>query len=149
MKYFPDGIKTLEALKVEYRRLAMLHHPDRGGSVAAMQAVNAEYTRLFDSLATDETEERSDEYPDIVQAIIHLPGLIIELIGNWIWVTGPTYPVRDALKAAGLRWSKGKTAWYWHPEGYRRRGGRRFDLDEIRSMHGSTPIQGSPYKAVG
>jgi hypothetical protein len=147
--YFRSGIDTLDDLKLEYRRLAMLHHPDRGGSVQAMQAINAEYKALFDSIATDETTERSDEYPSIVQKIIHLPGINIELVGNWIWVTGATYPVRDALKAAGMRWSKGKTAWYWHPDGYKHHGRRVYDLDDIRAMHGSIAIQGTPYRAIG
>ena len=46
MKYF-DGVHTLDELKKEYRRLAMLHHPDRGGDTATMQAINAEYDQLF------------------------------------------------------------------------------------------------------
>ena len=33
MKYFTQ-CKNLEELKKEFRRLAMIHHPDRGGDVA-------------------------------------------------------------------------------------------------------------------
>ena len=33
MKYF-TSCTTLEALKKEYRRLCMIHHPDRGGDAA-------------------------------------------------------------------------------------------------------------------
>lgn len=151
---------TRAELKAEYRRLAMLHHPDRGGSIAHMQAINAEYERLFARLPRDGSDtaagerdeddgEEAGDFPAALQAIIHLPGLNIELIGNWLWVTGATYPVRDALKAAGFRWSKAKTAWYWHPEGYRKFGRRRYELDEIRTMHGSQVIQGRPYQAIG
>ena len=42
MKYFIE-CKTLDELKKEYRRLAMIHHPDVGGTVEAMQAINAEF----------------------------------------------------------------------------------------------------------
>lgn len=35
MKYFA-GIKTLDELKAAYRRLAMKHHPDRGGDLKTM-----------------------------------------------------------------------------------------------------------------
>lgn len=46
MKYF-NGIDTLDQLKSEYRRLAMENHPDRGGDVAVMQEVNAEFDLAF------------------------------------------------------------------------------------------------------
>lgn len=46
MKYF-NTCTTLDELKKEYRRLTMLHHPDRGGDTATMQDINAEYDALF------------------------------------------------------------------------------------------------------
>lgn len=49
MKYFMN-CKTLDELKREYRRLAMIHHPDVGGEVETMQAINAEYDNLFPAL---------------------------------------------------------------------------------------------------
>lgn len=36
--YF-NNCRTLDELKKEYRRLTMLHHPDRGGDTATMQPV--------------------------------------------------------------------------------------------------------------
>lgn len=44
MKYFAN-ISTLDDLKREYRRLVMIHHPDRGGDTATMQAINKWYWR--------------------------------------------------------------------------------------------------------
>ena len=46
MKYFTN-CKNLEELKKEYRRLAMIHHPDRGGDVEIMKAINNEYDMMF------------------------------------------------------------------------------------------------------
>lgn len=46
MKYFTT-CTTLEALKKEYRRLCMIHHPDRGGDAATMAAINNEYDAVF------------------------------------------------------------------------------------------------------
>ena len=37
MKYFTN-VKTLDELKKEYRRLLMLHHPDRGGDTGTKKA---------------------------------------------------------------------------------------------------------------
>ena len=41
MKYFAN-CKTLDELKKEFRRLCMIHHPDRGGDTATMAAINAD-----------------------------------------------------------------------------------------------------------
>ena len=63
MKYFIE-CKTLDELKKEYRRLAMIHHPDVGGTVEAMQAINAEFEALFPvfRMAQDKaTQTRSSE----------------------------------------------------------------------------------------
>lgn len=49
MKYFTN-CQTLDELKKEFRRLCMLHHPDRGGDTATMAAINAEYEALFPAL---------------------------------------------------------------------------------------------------
>ena len=49
MKYFTN-CTTLETLKKEYRRLCMLHHPDRGGDTATMAAINDEYDAVFPAL---------------------------------------------------------------------------------------------------
>jgi len=60
MKYFTD-CKTLDKLKKEYRRLAMLHHPDVGGDTATMQAINAEFDSLFPLLRM--AYNRTAEHP--------------------------------------------------------------------------------------
>lgn len=49
MKYFTN-CTTLDELKKEFRRLCMVHHPDRGGDTATMAAINAEYEALFPAL---------------------------------------------------------------------------------------------------
>ena len=52
MSFF-SSVRTLDALKAAYRELAMLHHPDRGGDTATMQAINAEYDEMHAKLAQD------------------------------------------------------------------------------------------------
>lgn len=47
MAYF-HNIHSLADLKKEYRRLALQHHPDKGGDTAIMQQVNTEFERLFE-----------------------------------------------------------------------------------------------------
>lgn len=45
-QYFTN-IKSLADLKSQYRSLAMSNHPDKGGDTTVMQAINAEYDRLY------------------------------------------------------------------------------------------------------
>ena len=48
--FFRPTPETLEELKTMYKKLALANHPDQGGSTEAMQAINAEYTELFNTL---------------------------------------------------------------------------------------------------
>ena len=55
MKFFED-IKTLDELRKEYRRLAMLHHPDKGGDTRLMQIINEQYEKLSKKLINGNTD---------------------------------------------------------------------------------------------
>lgn len=49
MDYF-KSCASVQELKKEYRRLAMMYHPDRGGDTATMASINAEYKRMMEIL---------------------------------------------------------------------------------------------------
>ena len=142
---------TVEALKGEYRRLVLLHHPNRGGDEATMKAINAEYaTRLQwiqehpwseETEAQDSHHDVDDGYREVIDKIIGLDGIEIEICGTWLWVTGNTKPAKDVLKAAGFRWSGRKLAWYWHSGEYHRCG-KHYTLEEIRDLHWSQKVWG-------
>ena len=151
MKYFA-ACTTLDELKKEYRRLAMIHHPDHGGDTATMQAINGEYSEAFARLknqhnaAADEahqTTETPEEFITIISQLLRFPGLIVELCGSWLWITGETYAIKDQLKAAGCRWSSSKKAWYWHhpEEGSRWHKGTA-TMSDIRTKYGSQTYKG-------
>ena len=151
MKYFA-ACTTLDELKKEYRRLAMIHHPDHGGDTATMQAINGEYSEAFPRLknqhnaAADEahqTTETPEEFITIIFQLLRFPGLIVELCGSWLWITGETYAIKDQLKAAGCRWSSSKKAWYWHhpEEGHRWHKGTA-TMSDIRTKYGSQTYKG-------
>src|SRR3989304_6711156 len=94
-------------IKARYRELCKLHHPDLGGSEEMMKDVNLEYEeRLRGEFRKEYDNETAEEYVDLerevafkVAEIIGLEGIIVELVGRWIWGTGDTGPVRGALKA--------------------------------------------------
>lgn len=149
MKWF-NNPQTLEELKKQYKRLAMEHHPDRGGTTEDMQQINAEYERLFARLkdthqtkdgefytSRTATTETADEFMDVIDRLIHMDGVVIEVCGSWLWLTGNTKAYKEEIKALSFRWSSNKSAWYFHRDGYKKRSRHSLTLDEIRGYYGS------------
>jgi hypothetical protein len=148
MKYF-NGCNTIEEVKTAYKRLAKQYHPDLGGGTETMQEINKEYafacayvgksSGLSDDELSDEIK-LSELYRQAIEKIIHLPGIVIELVGHWIWVTGDTYTVRNELKAAHFFFAPKKFAWYFRSDDFKTRGGKK-SLDEIRRKYGIETIR--------
>lgn len=156
MKWF-DNPQTLEDLKKQYKRLAMVHHPDRGGDTRDMQEINSEYDQLFQQLknvhkaangttytTTEQSNEKAADFRDIIDVLIRFGGLNIEICGSWLWVSGDTKPYKDDLKRLRFRWSQSKRAWYYHSNPYRKRSSKTLTLDEIRSLYGSETVKSDP-----
>jgi hypothetical protein len=148
---FFKNVSNLEELRKEYRRLAFLHHPDKGGNTQTMQQINAEYDYLSKNLIfcnetfTDERKDYetfvSESMKEKINDLINIAGITLEIIGSWLWVTGLTYPVREKLKSAGFSFSHNKVAWFFHVGEYRKRSRNRYELDDIRNMFGSQVIE--------
>ncbi len=152
MIYFKD-CHTLEQVKVRYRTLAKVFHPDCGGTNELMVKLTDEYTVVCagilcgENLSTEETQEAvklSEEYRRIIELLVRLSGIKIEIVGAWVWVTGNTFPVRRELKEIGLYYASKKQAWYFRPDDCKTRSSGK-SLDEIRSKYGSEHIHGKPY----
>ena len=148
MTYF-NNPATLVELKSQYRELAHKHHPDNGGDGEIMKAVNSEYERLFPKLKdvrqtadgktyTKENAETANQFIDLIDRLMRMEGIVIEIIGCFVWVTGNTKPNKDALKELKFRWHSTKTAWYLKPDDYRKRSRKEYDMDEIRGMYGTS-----------
>lgn len=148
MKYFAN-IKTLEELKKEYKKLALENHPDRGGDVEVMKAINAEYDIMFNKVKdihvnakgetyTKENTETPSEFKDIIDKLIRMEGLEIEIIGCFIWLSGNTKAHKDNIKALGFKWHSTKKMWYKAPEDYRKKSKKKYSIEEIRDMYGTS-----------
>jgi hypothetical protein len=141
-----------------YRQLARENHPDMGGDLRTMQAINAEYAEYCADEALHEARTRQTEahsqgkksaadYHDMNEVCAELrakleellnisPDLIVEVCGMWIWVTGATRAHYQTIKVIeGMRYAYEKQAWYYAAIPSFNRHPRT--LDEIRQMHGS------------
>lgn len=149
MKWFKN-ITTIDELRKEYRRLAVLHHPDKGGSTQDMQEINNEYDILSKKLINGNSEfsearktyehQVSEEFKEQVDKVINLDGVTVEIIGSWIWLTGETRKHKEVIKAAGFKWANNKSAWYWHCGYYRRFTNSEYNMDDIRNLWGSQVV---------
>ena len=171
MKNYFEGCFTLDALKARYRIMAKELHPDLHPELGdePMKELNAQFERLSERLShvaadgrTEATAEQAeqaradaDAYRAVIMQIIHLAGLEIELCGAWLWVSGETRAHKDALKAAGLRWSAKKmttsaanmAAWQSTPPTVRISLPLRFEVFRLPDRRQSTKPQ--LYKAKG
>ena len=151
--YF-SNCKTIEEAKRLYHKLAVANHPDLGGKLETMQAINNEYDIIAERLknihesASGEqytTEQNSTETPaefrDIINSLINCNGLNIELVGRWIWVNGNTYPYKDIIKSLGFKWASNKKSWYWHTVEDSTCNRKSMSLDKIKEKYGCTAFQ--------
>jgi len=150
MKWFSE-CRTLDEVKALYKKLAKQYHPDLGGDTETMQTINKEYAFASakaikgENLSEEETENEirfSEEYRQAIEKIIHMDGIVIELVGYWIWVTGDTIAVKSELKTAGYFFASKKLAWYFRTGEYKVTKGSQKSLDEIRDKYGSEVIKG-------
>ncbi|VVB80757.1 Uncharacterised protein [uncultured archaeon] len=157
MKYF-EGLTDESSIKNRYKQLAKAHHPDLGGCVETMKIINSQYESVLSGIyqrAGKSITEIDDLFKEDIamrqklNAILLLDDLIIEICGNWLWITGETRKHKDILKSSGFYWASKKEAWYYRSEQFKSYGNRRLQsLDEIRYKHGSLSVKGSPRMAI-
>lgn len=152
--YF-ENCKELNELKAEYRKLAFKNHPDRGGKVEVMAAINNAYDEALKRIARSEGKatpsgeqsevnfnDLDDGFREVLEKLMNLDGLDIELCGAWLWIGGNTREHKETLKAAGCKWASKKKMWYWRPESARiRRATGIKDMSYIRTVYGSEKIK--------
>lgn len=171
MKTYFSNVQTLDELRKQYRDLLKKYHPDNGGSEEETKAINVEYERLFKTLKNKHTRqqdtadnktdsktsydnmrynfEEDELLREMLQKVIHLSDITIEIIGNWLWISGNTYQYRKELKDLGFKFAGQKKSWYWHSDAFRKRCHRKLSMDDIRSYYGSTEVETDRRKRIG
>lgn len=155
MKDYFEGCKTAEDVKKIYKKLARELHPDCNpdrDTTADFQKMNMQYEKAWERCknyhtnAQGETYEKQNdtsaaEYADLINTLIHIPEIVIELIGSWVWVSGNTFPAKKILKSLDFKYSKLKKAWYYHEADYHKKSKKNFTLDDIRKMYHTTAFE--------
>lgn len=166
MNTYFKNVQTLDELREQYRDLLKKYHPDNGGSEEATKAINVEYEKLFKILknkhdsqqqnagSNNTTESNKSSYNnmkydfkederlrEMLQKVIYFSDITIEIIGNWIWLSGNTYQYRKEFKELGFKFAGQKKSWYWHSETFRKKSHRQLSMDDIRGYYGSTEVE--------
>lgn len=148
-----SGAITPDAVKRAYRQACSKYHPDRNpAGEEMMKAVNAAYEVLQDFTGKaneDSTGDYSQGLNDAITFALGLSGVIVELCGAWVWLSGDTKQHREALKHSknslpdgyGYRWAPKKKMWYYRPADWSSKSYGTWSIDEIRTEHGSTTIK--------
>jgi len=121
-------LKSIDDVKSKYRQLSKSFHPDKGGSVAIMQELNAEYQYIINCFYTYRRDWENELYQlnkfnCQIAPIYNIIGVKIQIINDTVWVTGKTFDIKELLKFLRYRFSKINKAWYfsnikYYPDNY-------------------------------
>jgi curved DNA-binding protein CbpA len=165
-QYFKTDLTTnltIEEAKRQYKRLILTHHPDLAAkngmtveeATKATQTINAEWDYLKahnynihetkdGGVYTDWNQDVADDvtakYADIIEALIHMEGVVIELCGSFIWLSGNTYEHKSDIKGLGFRWANKKKMWFLAPSDWKKKGHKELSMSDIRNTYGSQVI---------
>ncbi len=157
MNYF-QSVTTADELKTLYRQLCKQYHPDKGGSTEQMQEINNQYEATMKRLLSGKPDDsygegkfyRSREQETeveaavraAVEAVAHLDGIELEIIGAWVWLSGDTKTHKDTIKAAGYWWMNKKKMWAFKGKPSNGRGNTT--MEEMRERYGSERVYTGP-----
>lgn len=138
-----SAINDIKELKKAYFKLAMQHHPDKGGCEEVFKKLSNDYEERHKELSSE--DNLSDSFSELVSGLMNLGNdITIELVGSWIWVSGNTKPYKEQLgkNGLGLVYARKKKMWYYHEGEYKKRGKKTKSMDEIRGKYGTTILKG-------
>ena len=146
-----------EGLKKAYRDASLEHHPDQGGDEEMQKLINQAHKTLdnLDHWWTPAQARQAvkavsltDKLAELYSKLKTLEDIKLEVIGTWFWVSGTTKKYSDLLKNMGLKFSKNKTAWYFHEGSYQKKNGKSFSFNDIRAKFGTQNLETEPALAI-
>jgi hypothetical protein len=111
-----------------------------------INTINDQYDKLMmvlgESKPVDAAKEKATVPEKIkeLQAKVNPEGLHIEIIKDWLWISGKTFQVKDTLKELGFRYSANKLCWYYRQSDYRSGNQEPIPLEMIREKYGTSEV---------
>ena len=129
-----------EAKKI-YKTLAKILHPDMpNGDTESFKLLNAIYTDLIENKIYFSNDFKIDvELEKVISLILHLDNVVVELVGQWVWLSGETKKYKEKLKEIGFKWASKKKMWYFGE--MKAKNPNPKSLDEIKAKYGSTTLK--------
>ena len=112
MNYF-ENCKTAEEIKKQYWKLCRKFHPDMNSDsdTETMAEINNQYEK---AMKTKTTEHGEDKFMKIVNRLAKYQGITIEIIGEWIWVSGNVGRCLPVMEKMGFVYSRSRKMYYWN-----------------------------------
>jgi hypothetical protein len=149
MKKYFASCNTLDDAKLAYKTFAKILHPDINKSETAT-ADFQEMCNQFDSFQPKKlkfekemNEFNGAEYRTVLEQLWKLDGVIVEICGSYLWLSGETKKHLFQIKAIESpmfekpMWAKNKEMWFFKPKGYKSQNRKVFDINQIRAKYGS------------
>ena len=127
--------ECLNEINNEYEKLERKLNQER---IEADQKKENEKYRKYGEKTVDDL---SDDFRDIINALMKFSNINVDLVGDWIWVDGETLKIKSELKQLGLMWAAKKKKWYWRPEYAKVIGNSKMTYDEITAKYGVDRIK--------
>jgi curved DNA-binding protein CbpA len=146
MKNYFANCTTLDEAKALYKKLAFQLHPDTGGDTAEFQEMQSQFEKFrpkTEKYKGEFEQHNATQYQDIINDLIKIKGIIVEVCGSFIWLSGDTRTAKDDIKAIKnelfkpAQWHRKKLMWFFSPVGYERKSANSLEMDEIRAKYGS------------
>ncbi|MCU0457655.1 MAG: hypothetical protein MUE37_01000 [Bacteroidales bacterium] len=137
------GCDSLEKVEQRFQELSKVF----SGQNEMMGLIKADYTVLRQTHSISKQGETAkgkltmNAMVDALHSKVKSEGIHVEIIKDWLWVSGKTFEARDDLKELGFRYSSDKKSWYWRDDEKRITGKHDpLSFDEIRSKYGSREV---------
>lgn len=153
-----DGVVSQKEIKKAYKAASFKYHPDRNeAGEEIMKAINLAYdylSSLGDPVSMPDghfSYDFAEELSGVLSKLMAIPGLEIEVCGNWIWISGDTRPHAKTLGKDGIGcfYASAKKMWYYRPAEYKAtKRSASLDMEKIRSLHGSMSMKSRGQQAI-
>lgn len=167
--YFNKQYSTIQDVRSHFREYCIEFHPDKHLENKELwtnkfQAMYTEYEKFLIIFIPSENEKERKEKGDNAKAydldsegdlantiadLMKYAGLIIEICGSWLWLTGNTYSIKDDIKNLGFRWQGKKQSWYFAGYEFEPHRAKTMTMEHIRNKYGSKTIETEEANVIG